>query len=136
MSEPHEISAKLASATVAAGFPSPASDYVEGALDLNELLVKRPAATFFVRCSGESMTGAGIFPGDILIVDRALEAADGAIVVAAVDGEFTVKRLRVKGGEMWLEAENPAFKPIKARKGSEWRIWGVVSSSIRLHRQS
>jgi DNA polymerase V len=124
----------LAGATVAAGFPSPAADYVEGSLDLNELLVKRPAATFFVRCAGESMTGAGIFPGDLLVVDRSLEPADGSIVVAAVDGEFTVKRLRRRNGSAWLVPENPAFKPLRVDTLDDCRIWGVVSSSIRSHR--
>ena len=121
------------SSSVAAGFPSPAADYVEGSLDLNELLVKHPAATFYVRCSGDSMTGAGIFPGDILIVDRSIEAQDGMVVVAALDGEFTVKRLALKDGVAWLMPENPAYQPIRAEGDNELRIWGVVTASIRLH---
>lgn len=87
----------LMATPVAAGFPSPAEQYIESPLDLNELLVHRPAATFFVRAAGDSMTGAGIRPGDILVVDRSLEACDGSIVIACVDNEFTVKFLRSDG---------------------------------------
>ena len=114
---------------VPAGFPSPAEDYVEGKLDLNEHLIRRPAATFIVRVEGESMIEAGIFPGDLLVVDRGIEARPDSIVVAAVGGELAVKRLR-KGGAGWfLAAENPDFPPIEI--GAEDAIWGVVTSSIR-----
>jgi len=118
---------------VPAGFPSPASDYAEAPLDLNELLIKHPAATFFVRCAGDSMTGAGIFPGDTLVVDRSLEAQDGSIVIAILDGDFTVKRLRLRNGCAWLAPENPAYKPIKIGKDSDFRVWGLVTASIRQH---
>jgi len=118
---------------VPAGFPSPASDYAEAPLDLNELLIKRPASTFFVRCAGDSMTGAGIFPGDILVVDRSLEAQDGSVVIAILDGDFTVKRLRLRNGCAWLAPENPAYKPIKVGKDSDFRVWGLVTASIRQH---
>ncbi|HCE46080.1 MAG TPA: peptidase S24 [Lentisphaeria bacterium] len=121
---------ELFSGPVAAGFPSPASDYIEGRLDLNEHLVKHPAATFFVRASGDSMTGAGIFPGDILIVDRSLKAADSNIVIASIDGEFIVKRLRVSDGRISLVPENKRYNPIEIAEGSELKIWGVVAYVI------
>ena len=112
---------------VQAGFPSPADDYMEGELDLNRHVVGNRAATFYVRAAGESMTGAGIHPGDILVVDRSLEAVDGRVVVAAVDGELTLKRLRRRDGATWLEPENDAFGPIRLDEGSDLVIWGVVT---------
>ena len=121
---------------IAAGFPSPAEDYVEGRLDLNERLVRRPAATFIVRVQGESMTGAGIYPNDLLVVDRSLEAKSGDIVIAVVDGELTVKRLRKTIGEAYLTPENPAYPRIKLEDGTDCVIWGVVASAIReFHRR-
>lgn len=116
--------------TVAAGFPSPAEQYVERALDLNELLVAKPAATYFVRAAGDSMEGAGIRSGDLLVVDRSLEAEDGAVVVACVDGEFTVKTLRKGRGGVRLEAANPAYKPIRLGGEMELRVFGVVTAVI------
>ena len=115
---------------VPAGFPSPADDYVEGALDLNEHLIAHREATFFVRVKGHSMTGAGIRDGDLLVVDRALEAASGDIVVAVVDGELTVKRLWRRAGRVRLLAEHPGFAPIEFREGQELTVWGVVTSVI------
>ena len=116
---------------VAAGFPSPADDHLEGPLDLNAHLVAHPAATFVVRVEGDSMTGAGIRDGDLLVVDRSREAKSGAIVVAVVDGALTVKRLRVGRQGVRLEPENPAYKPIEVREGAELVIWGVVAHAIR-----
>ena len=115
---------------VPAGFPSPAEDYVEGSLDLNEHLVAHREATFFMRVQGHSMTGAGIQDGDLLVVDRSLEAGHGDIVVAVVDGELTVKRLWRRGGRVRLLAENPAFAPIELKDGQELAVWGVVTSVI------
>lgn len=115
---------------VAAGFPSPAEDYVEGRLDLNKHLVKHPAATFFVRVAGTSMIGAGIHPGDILIVDRSLEAVDKRVVIAVVNGELTVKRLRITERKVVLMAENPEYPPIQIEKDMEFEVWGVVTSVI------
>jgi DNA polymerase V len=115
---------------VAAGFPSPAASYIENPLDLNEHLVKHPAATFFVRVMGESMTGAGIFPGDVLVVDRSLEASSNMIVIAAVDGEFTVKRLIKNKSRIVLEPENSKFKPIEINEETDFQIWGVVAYTI------
>ena len=116
---------------VAAGFPSPAEQYAEQALDLNRLLVGHPAATFFVRAAGDSMTGAGIHPGDILVVDRSLDATDGRVVIASLDNDFVVKRLRCKGKEAWLEAANPRYPPIPLDGARECRFFGVVTAVIQ-----
>ncbi len=115
---------------VEAGFPSPAEDYIEGSLDLNKHLIKHPAATFFVRVSGDSMINAGIYPGDILIVDRSLEATDKKIVIAVIDGELTVKRLKYRDDLLFLEPENDAYLPIKITKEMSFEVWGVVSNVI------
>lgn len=117
-------------ASVKAGFPSPADDFVEKKLDLNEHLIQHPAATFFVRVDGDSMKNASISKGDILIVDRALEAHDGRIVVAVINGEFTVKRIRLKGEELFLEPENPNYPPIQVDQEMDFQIWGVVTYVI------
>jgi DNA polymerase V len=113
-----------------AGFPSPADDYIEGRLDLNRHLIKHPAATFFVRVTGHSMTGAGIHSGDLLIVDRSLEPTDGQVVVAVLDGELTVKRLQRGHGVTRLLAENPAYRPIEITEQQTIEIWGVVTNVI------
>jgi DNA polymerase V len=118
-------------ARVPAGFPSPADDYIEGEMDLNELLIHHPAATFFVRAEGDSMEGAGIHSGDILVVDRSLEAGEGDIVIAALDGELTVKRLRRQGERLFLAPENRAWQPIEITPENDFQVWGVVSSVIR-----
>ncbi len=117
-------------ATVEAGFPSPADDYIEGSLDLNRHLVKHPAATFFVRVSGDSMINAGIHPEDILIVDRSLEPADKKIVIAVIDGELTVKRLRYRGDRVFLEPENDDYQPIRITEDKAFEIWGVITNVI------
>ncbi len=111
---------------VSAGFPSPADDYVEGQLDLNEHLIKNPPATFFVRATGESMLGAGIFPDDLLIVDRSVEPRHGSVVIAVLDGELTVKRLHKTTKKIALLPENPAYSEIPVNEESELNIWGVV----------
>lgn len=120
----------LFAASVQAGFPSPAEDFIEAELDLNTLLIPRPAATFFVRVKGSSMEGAGIFEGDILIVDRSLSPSHGKIVIAVIQGELTVKRIHLIGGELSLLPENPRFPPIKIRPDEDFHIWGVVSYVI------
>ncbi len=116
---------------VSAGFPSPADDYVESALDLNEYLISNPAATFMVRVSGDSMTGAGIQDGDVLVVDRSQDARPGKIVVAVLDGELTVKRLRKRNGKYVLVPENPAYSPIEVEMEQELFVWGVVTGVVR-----
>jgi DNA polymerase V len=125
-----KLALPLAGGRIAAGFPSAAEDFVEGRLDLNELLVKRPAATFYVKVAGESMRDAGIFPGDILVVDRGERPQHGQVVVAVVDGELTVKRLHRKGGVIRLEAANPAFPDIEIAGETELSIWGVVRANV------
>jgi DNA polymerase V len=122
----------LMSNSVECGFPSPADDYLDRPLDFNELLIENPAATFAVRVAGESMLGAGIFPGDIAVVNRARVAVDGAVVLALLGEEFTLKRYRSKGGRVWLQAENPAFADIEINEESGFQVWGVVTKSIRM----
>lgn len=112
------------------GFPSPAEQYMDSPLDLNELLIRHPAATYFVRAEGESMLGAGIRPGDILVVDRSVTACAGMIVIAAVNNEFTVKYLRTDGDRWYLEGANKRYKPIYFTDGMELKIFGVVTSCI------
>ena len=118
------------SARVSAGFPSPAADYEEGKLDLNKHLVKNPAATFFVRVSGDSMTGAGVHDGDLLIVARSKEPVSGNVVIAVLDGEMTVKRLRIRSGKYTLEPENDNYPVQEITKDSEFEVWGVVTNVI------
>jgi len=120
----------LFQSAVAAGFPSPADDYVEKKLDLNELIVTHPTSTFFVKVQGESMVDAHIHSGDILVVDRSLNLKNGSIVVAILNGEFTVKRFLQKGDEIFLLPENQAFSKIKISKEDSFEIWGVVSYII------
>ena len=115
---------------VAAGFPSPAENEMADKLDLNELLIKHPAATFFLRVSGSSMIGAGIHHDDILVVDRSLEPTHGKIVIASLNGEFTVKRLSRDGKRVQLLAENPAYAPIQINEEMDLHIWGVVTNVI------
>lgn len=115
---------------ISAGFPSPAESYVEGHLDLNEYLIKHPAATFFVKVNGDSMRDAGIQSGDILVVDRALEASDGKIVVAVLNGEFTVKRIAIRKSAIFLLPENENYKPIAVSPGADFQVWGVVTYVI------
>ena len=138
------------SGSVVAGFPSPAEQYLEPPLDLNELLVRRPAATYFVRVEGDSMVGAGISDGDLLVVDRSLRPADGDVIIASVDGDFTVKTLRLgngewgtgngmrgngewgtgNGGEIRLVAANPKYHDIVLKPGQELDYFGKVTACI------
>lgn len=122
----------FALASVPAGFPSPADDYLDRPLDFNELLIVHPASTFAVRIVGDSMTGAGIFPGDIAVIDRAVTATDGRVILAVLDGEFTVKRYRKKGNVAWLEAANDAYDDIPLTADRDFQVWGVIKNSIRM----
>ncbi len=122
------INIPLYTSKVEAGFASPADDFIEEYLDLNNLLVKHHEATFFVRVSGKSMIDAGIFPDDILIVDRSITATDGRVVIANVDGDVTVKRLSMRDGKVMLKSENPNYKSIEVT--GDLHIWGVVTSVI------
>lgn len=119
------------SSKIKAGFPSPADDYIEKRLDLNELIIKHPASTFFVRVEGESMIEAGIYSGDILVVDKSLPVKDNCIVIASVNGDFTVKRIRKKGDKIFLQPENCKFEEIEIAGNMEFDIFGVVTFSIR-----
>ena len=119
----------VASFAVSAGFPSPADDYLEGSLDLNEHFIRHPAATFYVKASGDSMRGAGILDGDLLIVDRAVPCPDGSIVVARLGDEFTLKRILRKGDRVFLSPENEAFQAIEVTEDSDCEIWGRVVGS-------
>jgi DNA polymerase V len=116
---------------VSAGAPATAEDLVEGFLDLNRYLIRNPAATFYVRVNGDSMTEAGIRAGDILIVDRAAVADDGDIIIARLDDELTVKRLRIRAGEIWLESENEAREAVRITKEMRFEVWGKVMHIIR-----
>jgi len=122
--------APLFNCRVSAGFPSPADDYIEQALDLNQLLIQKPAATFFVRAEGDSMIGAGIHNNDILVVDRSLEAVPNKVVICALNGELTVKRLVSKQGRFVLMAENPLYPDIPIHEDIDMTIWGVVTNVI------
>lgn len=115
--------------SIAAGFPSPASDYCERRLDLNELCIQKPAATYFVRAQGDSMRDAGIFPGDVLVVDRSLDAKHGDIVIVAFNGELTVKKLETIP-EVRLVPMNAQYAPIIVPEESDLEIFGVVTTSI------
>ncbi len=124
------VNTPIFTSRVQAGFPSPADDHLEDQLDLNKHLIHHQEATFFVRAQGESMLNAGIHPGDILVVDKSLLAKSGKIVIAVVDGDFTVKRLHKYKGKITLKAENPDFDDIVISDGNELIIWGVVTSVI------
>ena len=115
---------------VSAGFPSPAEDYIEKKLDLNELIIKKPASTFFVKVEGNSMKNAGIFSDDILVMDRSIKPTSGKIVVAIVNGEFTVKRLKMEKGKLFLVPENEAYSSLEVTKETDFRVWGVVTYVI------
>ena len=116
----------LAASTVAAGFPSPADDYIDVGIDLNEALIRHPSSTFFLRVSGDSMIEAGIQHGDLLLVDRSLEPRPGLIVVAVLDGAFTLKRLVRHHGRLRLEAANSAYPPLELHHCGDVQIWGVA----------
>jgi DNA polymerase V len=122
----------LVSAAAPCGFPSPADDYLDRPLDFNELLIENPAATFAVRIAGESMIGAGLFPNDIAIVDRSRTPRSGCIVLALIDGEFTIKRYRRRAGAIVLQAENRAFPDIEITENMTFEVWGVVKHAIRM----
>jgi DNA polymerase V len=121
----------LAGCSVRAGFPSPAEDFAAQRFDLTAELVRHPQATFLLRVAGDSMRDAGIDDGDLLVVDRALKPRHGCVVVAVVDGEFTVKRLHQQFGRIRLRAANPTFPDILPKEGQTIEIWGVVTASIK-----
>lgn len=124
----------LAAHRVPAGFPSPATDYAEDGLDLNGYLVQHPAATFLFSVQGHSMQGAGILDGDKVVVDRSVPARHGHIVIAVVDGEFTLKRLYQRHNRLELHPDNSDFQPIRLTPGKQLEIWGVVVGTVRRYR--
>ncbi|WP_061291973.1 LexA family protein [Azotobacter vinelandii] len=130
---PSEQRYPLYSFRVPAGFPSPAQDHIENTLSLDELMGLRAPHVYLVRAQGDSMTGAGIFDGDILVVDRAAEAANGAVVIAALNGEPLVKLLEKQGGQIVLRSANPRYAPRYVIEGDELHIWGVVRYSVHAH---
>lgn len=121
----------MAGDRVQAGFPSPAEDFSVKRIDLTEVLITHPQATFLLRVSGESMKDAGIFDGDVLVIDRAIKARHGHIVVAVVDGEFTVKYLYQRAGRIKLRAANVTFPDLTLKEGQTLEVWGVVTASIK-----
>ena len=125
----------LFSDLVQCGFPSPAADYVEQRIDLNQLLIQHPSATYFVKASGDSMIDGGISDGDLLIVDSAITASHGDIVIAAVDGEFTVKRVSIEGDTVWLVPSNPSYPKIKVTVDNDFLVWGIVTYTIKKNRR-
>ena len=120
----------LLSDSISAGFPSPADDYTEENIDLNEHLISNPFSTFFLRVKGDSMINAGIKDKDLIIVDKSLIAKPGNIIIAMIDGEFTIKRLSIKNNELYLKAENPNYPDFRFKNHIDIQIWGVVIYSI------
>ena len=127
------LSRPLIAWRVPAGFPSPAEDYVEGSIDLSRDLIKHPLATFYVRVEGDSMIGAGIQPGALLVVDRAAEVHEGHVIVARIGDELTVKRFCVEEGRILLKPDNPEYEPIEVAEGADFEVWGRVIYSIHRH---
>jgi len=116
---------------IRAGFPSPAADFIDISIDLNKHLIKHPSATFYARTKGDSMKDAGIFDGDLLIVDKSIEPVDGKIAICYIDGEFTVKRIKKENDELWLMPANNAYQPIRMQEGNNLMIWGIVTHVIK-----
>lgn len=116
---------------ISAGFPSPADDFKQQRISLDKELIKNKEATFFARVSGQSMIGAGIDDNDLLVIDRSLEPEHNKIAVCFLDGEFTVKRLKVENNSVWLQPENSNYKPIKVTKDNNFVIWGIVTNVIK-----
>lgn len=133
-----KIDLPLADGGISAGFPSPAQDYIDLQLDLNKELIRNPSSTFFGRVKGNSMQDAGIEDGDLLVIDKSLEPKDGDTAVCFLDGEFTLKYIRMKSEAsgkktVWLEPANPAYKPIPINENNQFCIWGIVVYSIKQH---
>lgn len=120
---------------IKAGFPSPAQDYLDIAIDLNKELIRNPASTFFGRVSGDSMRDEGLEDGDILVVDKSLEPRNGDTAVCFIDGDFTLKYIRMEKGQFWLAPANPAYPSIQITEENNFMIWGIVTYSIRHHRR-
>lgn len=120
---------------IRAGFPSPAQDYMEQAIDLNKELIRHPGSTFYGRVVGNSMSGEGIDEGDILVIDKSQELIDGDLAVCFINGEFTVKRVKLEKDYAWLVPSNPDYEPIKVTKDDEFTIWGIVTYTVKNRRK-
>ncbi|MFD0762709.1 LexA family protein [Lutibacter aestuarii] len=116
---------------ISAGFPSPADDFLDASIDLNKEFVKNPSTTFYGRVKGDSMINAGLNNGDLLIIDKSLEPVDNKIAVCFIDGEFTVKRIKIEKDIIWLIAENEKYQPIKVTADNDFIIWGIVTTVIK-----
>jgi DNA polymerase V len=116
---------------VSAGFPSPATDFIDLTIDLNRHLIKHPSATYYARVKGESMRDAGINDGDLLIVDKSIDPTDGKIAICYIDGEFTLKRIKIDQNGIWLMPANDRFKPIRIEQDNTLVIWGIVTFVIK-----
>jgi SOS response UmuD protein. Serine peptidase. MEROPS family S24 len=125
------LSLPLISEGIRAGFPSPAMDFEDIRIDLNQYLIKNPSATFYGKVRGDSLKNAGIEEGDILIIDKSVEPADGKIAVCFLDGEFTAKRIRIRKNKIWLMPENEKYKPIEVTEENQFIIWGIVTYVIK-----
>ena len=129
LDESHSI--PLTNNNISAGFPSPADDFKEIRISLDKEIIKNEEATFYARVDGESMLGAGLNDGDLIVIDRSEEPKNGSIAVCFLDGEFTVKRLKLKNKEIYLMPENSKYSPIKSGEGNELSIWGIVTYVIK-----
>jgi len=126
-----ELELPLVSSGISAGFPSPAMDFIDLSIDLNKQLIKHPSATFYGRVKGQSMQDKGIHDGDLLVIDKSLEPIDGKIAVCYIDGEFTVKTIKLEAGVCWLVPANENYQPIKVTSDNELIIWGIVTHVIK-----
>ena len=126
-----ELDLPIVEAGISAGFPSPADDFLDASIDLNKILVTNKDATFYGRVKGDSMIDAGLSDGDLLIIDKSLEPKDGKIAVCFIDGEFTVKRIKITNKCIYLVAENKNYKPIKVTDDNDFLIWGIVTTVIK-----
>jgi DNA polymerase V len=126
-----ELEIPMVPGGISAGFPSPALDFIDLSIDLNKHLIKHPSATFYGRVKGESMKDAGIFDNDLLIIDKSLEPVNGKIAVCYIDGEFTLKRIKLENKEVWLMPANTEYKPIKIEEYNNLIIWGIVTHVIK-----
>ncbi len=129
------IALPYADGGIQAGFPSPAQDYISESIDLNREIVRHPSSTFYGRVSGESMIDEGICEGDILVIDRSLEPTDGDLAVCCLDGEFTLKRIRLESGRIWLVPSNEMYDPILVTPERQFEVWGVVTHTIKNNRR-
>ena len=121
----------LVASGISAGFPSPADDFMDTSIDLNKICIKNPATTFFGRVTGNSMKDAGIHHGDLMIIDKSLSPKNGSIAVCYIDGEFTVKTIKIESDCCWLIPANPAYKAMKITKDNDFIIWGIVTHIIK-----